>query len=80
VEEAEHSQRRQAAQMKRHHKKIVEAYENFQSIFQVINFKRTVLESCRRRILNFPEFNVNFNLRQLLKVGTVKMIEDKFTK
>jgi hypothetical protein len=39
VDELADSQKRQAVQMKRHHKKMVEAYNNFESIFQVIVVK-----------------------------------------
>jgi hypothetical protein len=63
MEEPGHSQRRKAVQMKRHHKKMVEAYRNFESIFQVINLKNIDLESCRYKILNLPESKMNFDLR-----------------
>jgi hypothetical protein len=46
VEKHVQSQRRRAVQIKRHHKKVVEAYENFENISQVINLKSIDLEFC----------------------------------
>jgi hypothetical protein len=48
MEELGHLQRRKDVQMRRHHRKVVEAYRNFESIFQVINYKSIYLKSCRQ--------------------------------
>lgn len=49
MEEAALSQRRKSVQMKQHHKKMAEAYENCEIIFKVIKLMSIDLESCRQK-------------------------------
>jgi hypothetical protein len=50
VEEPAHPQRRKSVHMKQHHKKMVEAYNNCEIIFKVINLMSIDLESCRHKM------------------------------
>ena len=51
VEEAALSQRQKSVQLKKHHKKMAEAYENCEIIFKVIKLMSIDLESCRQNVV-----------------------------